>query len=117
MSDRSIGKAQAKRRRRDRSAAFSKKGRSFWDPVRVLIKSPSGKARFCGARSAGVTSFGRFATARSDLLVLVDEFPVGDQVLLQQDCEKGRKKRLPTSLFAEKLGRVGTVRHGAQRGD
>jgi len=38
-------------------------------------------------------------------------------MLLQEHLEQRGEERLPARLIAEDFARVGTVRHGAQRGD
>lgn len=45
----------------------------------------------------------------SEFLVLFDEFPVGDQVLSQEQREQRREHALPVDLIPEDFGGVGPV--------
>ncbi len=45
----------------------------------------------------------------SPFLELVDEFPVGYQVLFEQEGEERREHRFPADVFAEDFARVGAV--------
>src|SRR5690606_10223715 len=54
---------------------------------------------------------------RSGLAKLLDELPVGDEPLAEQDRQERGDDRLPADVVAEDLASIGAARRRAQRAD